>query len=376
MTNRILENKTALIHGAGGAIGGAVARAFARQGAKVFLAGRTLAKLDAVAKDVSAAGGTAETAHADAVAARAGRIDIALNAVGIKHVQGTPFAELSLEEYALPITGYTRTNFITAKAAARHMIKAGRGVILTLSTPGSRMAGTGFLGYGVTCAAVEAFTRLLAAELGASGIRVNCVRPHANPARPELRGKQPGARGERDPRQLRPASRDPRSRGKGLPQPGRLPRSRRARRCLGRSHAGPDGGSGNPAEAPAHAGRGGQHGGLPRLRPGQRDDRSHRQPHVRRTRRLTDPYRLAPGASLTRLSASCRGSAQSRNPRSSSCSGRRLPGLPAIGVDLALLSRVEERHDNLAGGALSAAQCAQLVQGCRRPVLLILEQGA
>jgi len=91
MTNRILENKTALIHGAGGAIGGAVARAFARQGAKVFLAGRTLAKLDAVARDVSAAGGVAETtqvdalderavnAHADAVAARAGRINIALN---------------------------------------------------------------------------------------------------------------------------------------------------------------------------------------------------------------------------------------------------------------------------------------------------------
>ena len=193
MTNRILENKTALIHGAGGAIGGAVARAFARQGAKVFLAGRTLAKLDAVARDVSAAGGVAQTAqvdalderavnaHADAVAARAARIDIALNAVGIRHVQGTPFAELSLEEYALPITGYTRTNFITAKAAARHMIKAGRGVILTLSTPGSRMAGTGFLGYGVTCAAVEAFTRLLAAELGPSGIRVNCLRPHAIP---------------------------------------------------------------------------------------------------------------------------------------------------------------------------------------------------
>jgi len=189
MTNRILENKTALIHGAGGAIGGAVARAFARQGAKVFLAGRTLAKLDAVAKDVSAAGGVAETAqvdalderavnaHADAVAAKAGRIDIALNAVGIRHVQGTPFAELSLEEYALPITGYTRTNFITAKAAARHMIKAGRGVILTLSTPGSRMAGTGFLGYGVTCAAVEAFTRILAAELGPGGIRVNCLVP-------------------------------------------------------------------------------------------------------------------------------------------------------------------------------------------------------
>jgi len=100
MTDRMLENKIALIHGAGGAIGSAVARTFARQGAKVFLAGRTLERLDAVARDIAAAGGAAETArvdalderavfaHADAVAARAGRIDIALNAVGIKHVQG------------------------------------------------------------------------------------------------------------------------------------------------------------------------------------------------------------------------------------------------------------------------------------------------
>lgn len=178
MDNRILQDRIAIIHGAGGAIGGAVARAFARQGARVFLAGRTLGKLEEVAKDISAVGGVAETArvdaldeqaanaHADAVAAKVGRIDVTLNAVGIPHVQGTGFADLSLEDYALPITAYTRTNFLTAKAAARHMIKAGRGVILTLSTPGSRMIGTGFLGYGVTCAAVEAFTRLLAADLG------------------------------------------------------------------------------------------------------------------------------------------------------------------------------------------------------------------
>lgn len=193
MSDRTLERKIAVIHGGGGAIGGELARTFARRGARVFLAGRARAKLEAVAADVSAAGGVAEIAevdaldeqavndHADAVLARAGRIDVAVNAVGIMHVQGTPFAELSLEDYALPIAAYTRTNFITAKAAARHMIRAGRGVILTLSTPGSRMAGTGFLGYGVTCAAVEALTRLLAAELGPSGIRVVCLRPHAIP---------------------------------------------------------------------------------------------------------------------------------------------------------------------------------------------------
>src|SRR5688572_26445398 len=102
--------------------------------------------------------------HADAVAAKAGGIDIALNAVGILHVQGPPFAELSFEDYAHPITAYTRTNFLTAKAVARHMVKQGSGVILTLSTPGARMKGQGFLGNGVSSAAIEAFSRILAGE--------------------------------------------------------------------------------------------------------------------------------------------------------------------------------------------------------------------
>ena len=54
-------------------------------------------------------------------------------------------------------------------------------MILTLSTPGSRMAGVGFLGYGVTCGAIETFSRILAGELGTSGIRVICLRPDAIP---------------------------------------------------------------------------------------------------------------------------------------------------------------------------------------------------
>jgi NAD(P)-dependent dehydrogenase (short-subunit alcohol dehydrogenase family) len=189
----LLQSKRAVIYGGGGAIGGAVARAFAREGARVFLAGRTLAKLEHVARDISSAGGKAEIAevdaldekavegHADAVVARAGGIDIALNAVGILHLQGTPFAEVSFQDFAHPITAYTRTNFLTAKAVSRHMVKQGSGVILTLSTPGSRMSGQGFLGYGVTCGAVETFSRILAGELGANGIRVICLRSDAIP---------------------------------------------------------------------------------------------------------------------------------------------------------------------------------------------------
>ncbi len=189
----LLENKSAVIYGGGGAIGRAAARAFAREGARVFLAGRRQAPLEAVAVEIRAEGGRAETAvvdaldeaaverHADAVAAEAGGLDVALNAVGVAHVQGVPLAELPLEDYAYPITVYTRTNFITAKAVARHMARRGTGVILTLSTPVSRMAGPGFMGHSVACAGVEAMTRHLAGELAPSGIRVVCLRAHAIP---------------------------------------------------------------------------------------------------------------------------------------------------------------------------------------------------
>lgn len=189
----LLKDKVAVVYGGGGAIGGAAARAFARDGAAVHLAGRTQARLDRVAADIRTAGGTAETAvvdaldedavaaHADAVAAAAGRIDIALNAVGVAHDQGKTLAELSLAEFMLPVEGFVRTNFVTARAVAGHMARRRAGVILTLTTPATRMSGKGFLGYGTTCGAVEAFSRILAGELGGSGVRVVCLRPDAIP---------------------------------------------------------------------------------------------------------------------------------------------------------------------------------------------------
>jgi NAD(P)-dependent dehydrogenase (short-subunit alcohol dehydrogenase family) len=189
----LLENRNAVIYGGGGAIGGAVARVFAREGARVFLAGRTQSKLDAVAAEIAAAGGRAETArldvfdelavarHADAVAARAGSIDIALNAVSIMHDQGTTLADLSLDEFMRPIDGCMRTLFITSKAVTRHMGAGSNrpGVILTLSEPGSRLAVPGILGHSASGAAREAFSRVLAAELAPQNIRVICIRPHA-----------------------------------------------------------------------------------------------------------------------------------------------------------------------------------------------------
>ncbi|MEY2242311.1 SDR family NAD(P)-dependent oxidoreductase [Streptomyces sp. BF23-18] len=191
MSGLLLADKNAVIYGGGGAIGGAIARVFAREGARVFLAGRTQEKLDAVARDIAATGGKAETAqvdvfdqqavekHAEDVGATAGSIDIALSAVSVMHDQGTLLADLSLEEFMRPIDGFLQTLFITSKAVARHMGRERPGVILTLSEPGSKLAVGGILGHSVSAAGKEAFSRVLAAELAPDNIRVVCIRPHA-----------------------------------------------------------------------------------------------------------------------------------------------------------------------------------------------------
>jgi len=190
----LLESKNAVIYGGSGAIGGAVARVFAREGARVFLAGRNPAKQAAVARDIHAAGGRTESAeldvleagaveaHAAAVAAAAGgHLDIAVNAIGIAHVQGVPLLDLSVGDFFLPVDVYVRSTFITAKAAAKHMVARKTGVIINLTTPAAQMPGPGFLGHNAAAGAVEAMTRHLAGELGDSGIRVLCLRSHAIP---------------------------------------------------------------------------------------------------------------------------------------------------------------------------------------------------
>ena len=184
----MLEHKTAVIYGGGGAIGGAVARAFAGAGARVHLAGRSRTRLEAVAADIGDAARVAEldvlderavVEHADAVAAEAGGIDIAMNAVSFPYAQGTLLGGLTVEDVMHPIDAFLRSNLITARATARHMTARGSGAILTLSTAGARFARPGNLGFGTTCAAIEQMTQRLAAELGPSGVRVVCLRPTA-----------------------------------------------------------------------------------------------------------------------------------------------------------------------------------------------------
>jgi 3-oxoacyl-[acyl-carrier protein] reductase len=183
----LLEHKNAVIYGAGGSIGGAVARAFGREGASVFLAGRTRATLDEVAEAIRSAGGTAETAqvdaldeqavdeHADAVAAEAGGIDISFNVIAHPYTHGTPLAEMAVGDFMAPVETAARTTFLTARAAARHMIPRRSGVILAFGGPGDRsgpMRDYYLGGTQVAFDAIETMRRQLSVELGPHGIRV------------------------------------------------------------------------------------------------------------------------------------------------------------------------------------------------------------
>jgi len=156
----MLKDKVAVIYGAGGAIGGAVARAFASEGAHLFLAGRTLAPVEVVAEDVVAAGGSAEAAEVDAldeqavdehlrsVIDEAGRVDISFNAIGLPNPKvRVPLVELDAEQFSLPISTYTRSYFLTARLAARRMLEDRSGVIMSVTATPSR-TGVPFVGGG------------------------------------------------------------------------------------------------------------------------------------------------------------------------------------------------------------------------------------
>jgi NAD(P)-dependent dehydrogenase (short-subunit alcohol dehydrogenase family) len=189
----LVQDRSVVIYGAGGVIGSALAAAFAREGARLFLAGRHRAALEEVVARISPAGATTSVAevdaldaaqveaHAAAVAAEAGGIDVSVNVIGYGELQGVPLADMTPEDYTRPIADRTRANFLTATAAARRMVPRGSGVILLLTASASRAAGQGMGGFGVANAAVEAFTRGLAAEIGPHGVRAVCMRSNYIP---------------------------------------------------------------------------------------------------------------------------------------------------------------------------------------------------
>jgi NAD(P)-dependent dehydrogenase (short-subunit alcohol dehydrogenase family) len=191
----MLSDKVAVIYGGGGAVGGAVARAFAAEGARLFLTGRLRAPVEAVAKDIVSGGGSAEAAEVDAldeqavdthlqsVIDKAGRVDVSFNAVGIPDTKivGVPLVELDVEQFSLPITSYATSYFLTARLAARRMVANKSGVIMTVTALLSRTGAPLVGGYGPAQAAKEALTRNLSAELAPHGIRVVGLRPQGMP---------------------------------------------------------------------------------------------------------------------------------------------------------------------------------------------------
>ncbi len=200
----LLEKKVAVIYGAGGAIGGAVAQAFIREGAKVFLTDHTQAKIDKISHRLHAKDGEVQTAlidalderavdtYVDRVVEQAGRIDISFDLISYGDVQ-MPLTEISVEDFLQPIMNAMRTQFLTSRAAARHMIKHGSGVILYFGGGGPQTT-PGMGGFKVAFDAVESLRRQWAIELGQHGIRVVTLKtggipesiPETNPERDKI----------------------------------------------------------------------------------------------------------------------------------------------------------------------------------------------
>jgi 3-oxoacyl-[acyl-carrier protein] reductase len=189
----MLQNKNAIIYGAGGSMGGAVAKALASKGAKVFLTGRNLNNVKKMREEILASGGRAEADEVDAldetainayvnkVRASAGTVDISFSAIDYQVIQNIPLADISVDDFVRPVNIAMRTQFLTATAAAKVMMKQRSGVILTLTaTPG----GIGYPytgGFAPACGAIESFSRNLASELGVYGIRVVNIRSGGSP---------------------------------------------------------------------------------------------------------------------------------------------------------------------------------------------------
>lgn len=194
----LLAGKTAVIYGAGGAVGGAVARAFARDGARVVVTGRTQEQVDTLAREISSAGGSCESgvvdaldenavkAHLQDIVMRHGRVDISMNLISPGHVIGEPMSDISVEELVASLGNVIRTNFVTGRAAARHMAEHGSGVVLALTASPARRPLENQGSFGIAGAAIEALCRQLAVDFGARGVRVVCLRSAGSPDAPDV----------------------------------------------------------------------------------------------------------------------------------------------------------------------------------------------
>lgn len=195
----LLKDKVAVVYGGSGAVGGAVARAYAREGARVFLAARNRAALERVAAEIAAAGGRAEVtivdttspasiqAHLDAVVAAAGPVRLMFNGVSWADTQGSSMADMGFDAMFEPIRLSMISWYHTGTLVAHHMGQHGGGSIVGITANVARWPSPSIGGFGVACAAVEHFLRQLGMEHGPSGVRVCWVRSPGSPDAPGVR---------------------------------------------------------------------------------------------------------------------------------------------------------------------------------------------
>lgn len=191
----VLKGRHAVVFGAGGTIGAAVAKEFAAEGAEVFLSGRTKSSVEALAKQIAASGGrpyaavvdtlddTAVNDYVDGIVKQTGKIDILLDFAGPlakDYGNGKMAVDLTVEEFLVPLATMVRSRFITARAAARHMIKAHSGVIILVTGSPARPHVPGATAIGAAFGAMENLAANLAFEVSPFGVRVVCLRTTAN----------------------------------------------------------------------------------------------------------------------------------------------------------------------------------------------------
>jgi len=194
----LLQGRNAVIYGAANGTGAAVAKAVARDGATVFLAGRNREPLEAVAREIAANGGSADVARVDPLSASSverhasyvinefGTLDVSINLAFLGSEKQERLTGLSDEEFVVTSFTRARSNFVTATAAARKMAYQGSGVILAAASPEETLVRGSSGGLAIGSAAIEVFCRQLALEVEPRGVRVAFLRSAPAPERAML----------------------------------------------------------------------------------------------------------------------------------------------------------------------------------------------
>jgi NAD(P)-dependent dehydrogenase (short-subunit alcohol dehydrogenase family) len=186
-----LKDRVAVVFAATGEVGGAVAAAFARHGARVYITGRNLEKLEVLARELRERGGDVEAGKVDAldesaiddylwrVVSENGRLDVVFNGMAVEYSEmgGRPAtAAASFEQFMKPMEKIVGSQFLTSRTAAKHMMKSGtEGTILHFAASASRIKLPNLAGFSAANAGVEAMTRVMATEWGKDGIKVICI---------------------------------------------------------------------------------------------------------------------------------------------------------------------------------------------------------